>query len=232
MDVRSTYFSCCILKKRVGVVLYFNMKNKISNVVIMSLMLFGLAACGQTDHEPRVGEYGESLVNSILLTPNQVDELNVAVVTKPKATEKRPGIGIGFKGDSHLNPYRFVIVAKGTAIHDGPVELKWIGGVQNEKTNGYHPEIYQAEDSHQYHANDSVVLVISSDPFSVAEENNNLFYSVSVELVAASNIKFQSVEVQSWQGKASKFNITSYLKFLVILMVIVFGVYRVISVRR
>lgn len=202
------------------------------STVVVLMMLCGLTACGQADHEPRVGEYGETLVNSILLTPNQLEELNVAAETKPKATEKRPGIGIGFKGDAHLNPYRFVIVVKGIALHDGPVELKWMGGVQNEKTNGYHPEIYQTEDSHHYHANDPVLLIISSDPFSVAEENNNLFYSVSADLIAASNIKFQSVEVQSWQGKASKFNVTSYLKFLVILMVMVFGVYRVISVRR
>ncbi|MDE2421030.1 MAG: hypothetical protein KGO49_07615 [Gammaproteobacteria bacterium] len=208
------------------------MKNKMFNTFLVLMMLCGLTACGQADHEPQVGEYGTNLVNSILLTPNQLEALNVAVETKPKPTEQRPGIGIGFKGDAHLNPYRFVIVVKGTAIHDGPIELKWMGGVQNEKTNGYHPEIYQTEDSHHYHANDPVLLVISSDPFSVSEDNSGLFYSVSADLIAASNIKFQSVEVQSWQGKASKFSFTSYLKFLVILMVIVFGVYRVISVRR
>lgn len=211
---------------------YFNINNQMLNVVFVSMMVCGLVACGQADHEPRAGEYGESLVNATLSTPSQIEEFNKAEVTKPKASAIRPSVGIGFKGDIHQNPYRFVVVVKGTAIKDGQVDLKWIGGVQSENSRGYHPEIFQADDSHHYHANDPVLLVISSDPFSVSEENKGLFYSVSAELMEVSNLQFQSVEVQIWQGKASLYNSTSYLKFLVILMVVVFGVYRVISVRR
>lgn len=125
-----------------------------------------------------------------------------------------------------------MIVIRGTAIHDGQVDVKWIGGVQSESAQGYHPEVFQDDDRHRYHANDPVLLVISSDPFSVSEANKGMFYSARAELMETENLRFQSVEVQGWQGQGSHYNVTTYLQFLVILMVVVFGVYRVISVRR
>lgn len=203
---------------------------KIQFVVMLLLVItLGLSGCGQADHEPRVGEYGENLVNSVVLTQSEISELNKAVISQPKDTFKRPSIRIGFQGDHTKNPYRFVIVVKGTAMQEGKVELKWIGGIQSESSNGYHPEVFQGDDKHKYDTNEPLLLVIGSDPFSVSEQNQGIGYGVHAELMAVSNIQFQSVEVQIWQGKGTQYNWTYYLKFLLILMVVVFGIYRLIS---
>ncbi|WP_343579152.1 hypothetical protein [Acinetobacter sp.] len=188
-----------------------------------------LIACGQVKHAPKAGEYGENLVNSILLTPSEIQALNKAVIDPPKDTFQRPNVGISFQADAAQNPYRFVLVVKGTTLQAGKTELKWIGGVQSETSNGYHPEVFQSNDSHRYDANESILLVISSDPFSVSEANNGINYAVHAELMEASNLQFQSVEVQIWQGKGSQYNWTAYLKFLLILMIAIFGIYRFIS---
>lgn len=209
--------------------MYINLKNQLGTFTLLLFMMFSLAACGKVAHEPKVGEYGESLVNSVLLTSSEIDALNKAVIEKPKDTFKRPNIGISFQADHSKNPYRFVIVAKGATQQQGKVELKWIGGVQSESSNGYHPEVFQSDDKHSYDLNESLLLVISSDPFSVSEQNNGMTYSIHAELMEASNIQFKSVEVQVWQGKGSQYNWTSYLKFLVILMVVIFGIYRLVS---
>ncbi|USA45102.1 hypothetical protein NDN11_10180 [Acinetobacter sp. C26M] len=209
--------------------MYINLRNQLVKSTFLFFMTLSLAACGKVAHEPKVGEYGESLVNSVLLTSSEIDALNKAVIEKPKDTFKRPNIGISFQADPSKNPYRFVIVAKGTAQQQGKVELKWIGGVQSESSNGYHPEVFQSDDKHSYDLNQPLLLVISSDPFSVSEQNNGMNYGVHAELTEATNIQFQSVEVQVWQGKGSQYNWTSYLKFLVILMVAIFGIYRLVS---
>ena len=210
--------------------LFSRFKNRVLYFFLMSLLLCGLVACGQVDHEPLVGEYGERLVNSFRLTESQIQGLNAAAVGKLKSGAlDRPEVGISFNGVAHQNPYRFVIVAKGTAIQAGEVDLKWIGGVQSESSNGYHPEVFQGDDRHDYQANEPVLLVMSSDPFSVSEQNNSMYYAVRAELMKVSNFQFQSVELQIWQGKGSTYNWTAYLSFLVVLMVAIFSIYRVVS---
>lgn len=208
---------------------YLGLNRSFIKAALFILVTFGLIACGQEDHEPRPGEYGENLVNSIRLTPSEIQELNKSVVTKPKSSFDRGKVGIGFQGDYNQNPYRFVIVAKGTAVQQGKVELKWIGGVQSDTSNGYHPEVFQENDDHSYDPNEPVLLVISSDPFSISEKSNGMGYGVQAELMEASNFQFQSVEVQIWQGKGSKYNWTHYLQFLLILAVVIFGIHRVMS---
>ena len=199
---------------------------KIATLLTVSLALFG---CGQAKHEPRAGEYGENLVNSIRLTVSEIQAINQAIVTKPKDSFDRPSVDIGFLAEPGKNPYRFVLVAKGVAMQAGEIELKWIGGVQSETSNGYSPEIFQEDDKHSYEANEPVLLVISSDPFSVNTQSNALNYAVHAELLEAANFQLQSVELQVWQGKGSLYNWTYYLKFLVILMVVIFGIYRLVS---
>jgi hypothetical protein len=208
--------------------MYFNFKNQSIKFILLCAILSGLVACGRVTHEPKAGEYGVNLVNSAELTESQISAFNTAAVTKPKDTFKRPNGDIGFQADPSKNPYRFVLVARGTAIHDGEVDLKMIGGVESEAANGYHPEVYRADDQHHYKANEPVLLVVSSDPFSVSSENNK-YYDVHAELMETSNFRFQSVQSQIWQGKGSQYNLTSYLKFLVVLMVFLFAIYRVIS---
>ena len=202
--------------------------NWIRAVFMLSVSII-LIACGQVKHEPKAGEYGENLVNSILLTSSEIQALNKAVIDKPKDTFQRPNVGISFQADATKNPYRFVLVVKGVTIQSGETELKWMGGVQSETSNGYHPEVFQSNDRHDYEANEPILLVISSDPFSVSESNNGMNYAVHAELIEATNIQFQSVEVQIWQGKGSQYNWTSYLKFLLILMIAIFAIYRLIS---
>ena len=77
--------------------------------------------------------------------------------------------------------------------------------------------------------NEPVLLIASSDPFSISEQSNGVHYDVHAELMEASNIQFQSVEVQIWQGKGSLYSWTYYLKFLVILMIPIFAIYRLVS---
>ncbi|ESK54503.1 hypothetical protein [Acinetobacter tjernbergiae] len=208
---------------------FLNLKHRTFAIGLLLIAVVGLPACGQSKHEPRIGEYGENLVNSVILTPTEIQALNQAIITKPKDTFDRPSVGISFEGDHARNPYRFVIVAKGTATQEGQVELKWIGGVQSESSNGYHPEVFQEDDGHNYDVNEPVLLVIGSDPFSVSEKSNGMVYNVHAELMEAANFQFQSVEVQIWQGKAIIYNWIYYLKFLLIFMVVIFGIYRLIS---
>ncbi|MFW2036044.1 hypothetical protein [Acinetobacter junii] len=197
--------------------------------LVVVFILVGLVACGKTTHEPKVGEYGEALVNSVRLTSSELEQMNQAVINKPKDTFDRPSVAIGFLGESNKNPYRFVIVAKGIAPNEGEVNLKWIGGVQSETSNGYQPQIFQSDDKHKYEMNEPVLLIASSDPFSISEQSNGVHYDVHAELMEASNIQFQSVEVQIWQGKGSLYSWTYYLKFLVILMIPIFAIYRLVS---
>jgi hypothetical protein len=206
-----------------------NFNHQFLCVIFLLVMALGLYACAKVNHEPKQGEYGETLVNSILLTPSEILELNKAVIDKPKDTFQRPTLGISFQADHAKNPYRFVLIAKGSTQQEGKVELKLIGGVQSESSNGYHPEVFQSYDQHRYDLNEPVLLVISSDPFSVSEQNNGIGYSIHTELMEASNIQFQSVELQVWQGKGSQYNWTTYLKFLLVLAVSIFGLYRLIS---
>lgn len=208
---------------------FLKIKHRTIAIGLVFISVVMLSACGQSKHEPRIGEYGENLVNSVLLTPTEIQALNQAIITKPKDTFDRPSVGISFSGDYARNPYRFVIVAKGMATQEGQVELKWIGGVQSESSNGYHPEVFQEDDGHNYDVNEPVLLVIGSDPFSVSEKSNGMAYNVHAELMEAENFQFQSVEVQIWQGKATIYNWTYYLKFLLIFMVVIFGIYRFIS---
>ncbi|ENX15265.1 hypothetical protein F895_01811 [Acinetobacter sp. CIP 64.2] len=215
--------------KRIFVHAHLNFKDQCLRLIFLLIMTLGLFACGKVAHAPKNGEYGESLVNSILLTPSEIGALNQAVIEKPKDTFKRPHVGISFQAEHSKNPYRFVIVIKGTAQQEGKVAVKWIGGVQSEASNGYHPEVFQSDDKHSYDLNEPLLLVISSDPFSVSEQSNGMNYDIYAELMEASNIQFQSVEVQVWQGKGSEYSWASYLKFLVILMVAIFGIYRLIS---
>ncbi|MCU4638502.1 hypothetical protein [Acinetobacter courvalinii] len=202
--------------------------NWIRILLIVSISVI-ITACGQVKHAPKAGEYGEKLVNSFLLTPSEIQALNKAVVDPPKDTFKRPNVGISFQADAAQNPYRFVLVVKGSTLQAGETVLKWIGGVQSESSNGYHPEVFQSNDSHHYDANEPILLVVSSDPFSVSESNNGINYAVHAELMEASNLQFQSVEVQIWRGKGSQYNWTAYLKFLLILILAIFGIYRLIS---
>jgi hypothetical protein len=204
---------------------FLKFKHRMMMIGFVFISVVGLSACGQSTHEPRIGEYGENLVNSVLLTPTEIQELNQAVITKPKDTFDRPNVGISFSGDHARNPYRFVIVAKGTVMHEGRVELKWIGGVQSEASIGYQPEVFQAEDGHKYDINQPVLLVIGSDPFSVSEKGNGMIYGIHAELMEAENFQFQSVEVQIWQGKATTYSWIYYLKFLLIFMAVILGIY-------
>ncbi len=208
---------------------HLNVKQNWIRAVFIFAVSIILIACGQVKHEPKAGEYGEKLVNSILLTPSEIQALNKAVMDPPKDAFQRPNVGISFQADAAQNPYRFVLVVKGTTVQAGKTELKWIGGVQSENSNGYHPEVFQSDDSHGYEANESILLVVSSDPFSVSESNNGMNYAVQAELMEASNLQFQSVELQIWQGKGSQYNWTAYLKFLLILMMAIFGIYRFIG---
>lgn len=206
-----------------------NLKTKCCLVISITLLIGGLCGCGQVDHEPQSGEYGQTLVNSIQLTNAQIVQMNQSEMPRPEDTFKRPQVGINFPVNAEKNPYRFVIVAKGHAIQQGKVDLQWIGGIRAEETAPYHPEIFREEDDHRYDINQPVLLVISSDPFSIASDHQHSQYSAFAELTQRENFAVESVQLQVWQGKGALYSWTAYLKFVVILLVVLAAIYRLIS---
>ncbi|AXY58447.1 hypothetical protein CDG60_10485 [Acinetobacter chinensis] len=189
--------------------------SKFSFIGVITLLM--LTACSKAPHEPKSGEYGKQLIASYDLTPEQIEALNKTSMPKPDMKD-RPDLGIGFNANAADNPYRFVIVARGHAITDGEVDLRFIGGVERSSQQGYRPEAYREDDTHSYKANEPVLLVIASDPFSIDATQNSAGneFGTHAEITERNNFQFHSAQLQIWQGKGSVQSWTRYLGFAVI----------------
>lgn len=204
------------------------MNHSIKYLFVSLLILFSLIACSSKQQDPKAGEYGQVKIAYSKLEQNHINQINQSTMPKPDP-KNRPGMSIGFELDPTQNPYRFVAVIKGTAINDGEVNMKLFGGIEREG-QGYKPEAYISPTT-KYKANEPVTLVISSDPFSGnAKEGKKSYYYVNTELTGRENIKVSSIELQIWQGKGSTYSFTSYLKFLVIFLILFTISYRAYTV--
>lgn len=202
---------------------------KISLLCCITALSLGLTACSSKQQDPKIGEYGQVKIAYHLLNEQEIKAINQSAMPKPDVNH-RPKAGITYQLDAQKNPYRFVIVAKGTAIQDGKVSMRWLGGTQREDAPGYSPEIYKSSDV-KYKANEPVILVISSDPFSGnSKDSQKYYYMSSIELTGRENFKVSSVELQIWQGKGSTYPWVNYLKFLAIFLIAFTIAYRAYSV--
>lgn len=203
---------------------------KISLLCCISALSLGLTACNSKQQDPKIGEYGQVKIAYHLLNEQEIKAINQSAMPKPDVNH-RPRADITYQLDAQKNPYRFVIVAKGTAIQDGKVSMRWLGGTQREDAPGYSPEIYKNPDV-KYKANEPVTLVISSDPFSANAKDKNSYkhsYMSIIELTGRENFKVSSVELQIWQGRGTVYSWINYLKFLAIFLILFTLAYRAYS---
>lgn len=203
-----------------------NIKPIMTAFLVMVLTM--LVGCGKEKRAPVSGEYGQTLVNAIQLTPKQIQKINASTMPKPTKGKNVPDVGISFAADKEQNPYRFVMVAKGVALAAGEVNMRWMGGVQSGMNNGYKPEIFREEDGSKYKAGEPVLLVMASDPFSVASssEHTEFGYQALARLTLRENIQLNSLELQIWQGKGGKFSWTRYLGLFALLLLVLASVNR------
>ena len=190
-----------------------------TQVLLFGGLILVLTACAKVSYEPKPGEYGQQLIGSYDLTLEEIEALNNTTMPKPDI-DKRPKLSIGYEATAANNPYRFVMVARGYAIADGEVELRFIGGNERMSRNGYHPEAFREDDTHNYKANEPVLLVLASDPFSVdaTQDTSDSSFATHAEITERSNFQFQSVQLQVWEGKGSKYSWTRYLAIMAIFL--------------
>ncbi|MFW2176368.1 MULTISPECIES: hypothetical protein [unclassified Moraxella] len=196
------------------------------SVAMFSLAITTLTGCGQETHAPRKGEFGETMVNAIRLTSDEVKNFNNA---PQKATfmDSKVSLNIGFEGENEKNPYRYVAILRGKAVSQGEVEVKLMGGAQNEMSNGFKPEMILEDDTKSYDAGEKVLLLVPSEPFSVANNPQaGKEYLMNALLTEKTNFEAEEIEVQIWQGKGSKRSWLAYLGFLAIVLSALLGVYR------
>ncbi|KAB0624767.1 hypothetical protein F7P75_12325 [Acinetobacter gandensis] len=79
-------------------------------------------------------------------------------------------------------------------------------------------------------AGEAFVFVMAGDPFSLNAANDPSHMTSQLDLVNSSNVQFQNVELQIWQGKGSKYSFMRYVWFALIIFLIVW-IYRVIVQR-
>jgi len=79
-------------------------------------------------------------------------------------------------------------------------------------------------------AGEAFVFVMAGDPFSLNAVNDPSHMTSQLDLVNSSNVQFQNVELQIWQGKGSKYSLKRYVWFALIIFLIVW-IYRVIVQR-
>lgn len=192
-----------------------------------------MTACGgKAKHSPRVGEYGQVLSKNIVLSKEAVQGLNLSEIKPYQYASKETEVGIDFVGESKDNPYRFVVVIQGTAIDKGKVDVGFMYGVGLASSGQMKPKIMNEEDNSTYKAGEPVLLVVASDPFSVAAGREADTYVAYGLLNKRTNIDIQSVELQIWQGKGKKYSSTAIASFVLLLIGVLYVIYRMATIRR
>lgn len=178
---------------------------------ILGFSLVLMTGCSREAQLPQPGEYGEKLVKTVSIPADVINELNNTTMPFPNSFSKLPDVDIVFEARADKNPYRFIIISKGTALKDGKVDLVWSTGTTREEVNAYHPAIYSDDDVNKYSQGESVLLVIPSEPFSVASYPRVDDFKARMDLTKRNNFKFNSIELQVWQGEGSKKDWGKYL---------------------
>lgn len=196
------------------------------SVCVLVLTLIGCS--GQAKHSPRAGEYGKTLNHSITLDRKKVETLSTSEIKSFFQASEDTETEILFQGTAENNPYRFVAVVRGTAINQGKVNVGFMYGVRSESKVDFTPKTMMDEDDATYKAGENVLMVVASEPFSVSKNSKDSLYSVYGLLTKRENIKFESVELQVWQGTGSKFSSTRFAVFGLLIFGAVFTVYRIV----
>ncbi len=205
-------------------------RNSVVLCLIVSMMALTLTSCGQADHPPRKGEYGEKLLTSMHVEQEMLDMFNSDELPKPFfKQENKQQPHLAFEADSTGNPYRFVIVARGKTERAGEVEVQFISGIMSEIKGEYSPELLMEEDSHEYNPREKVLLILPSNPFSIDVNAEDNAYVALAGLSKQENFVFEDVELQVWQGKGDTYPTIAYLGFFCILASVLLVVYRFVS---
>lgn len=210
--------------------LFNSLKTLHTKVLLLLCGIIFLTACSKTT-EPKAGEYGQVKIAQYFTEQLQIKKLNAFTLPAPPS-QKKPTFSIEYEMDSAQNPYRFVMVIKGRAIQKGKVKLRFLGGTGRTHSGEYSPVSYASDDNKTYDANEPVLLVISSDPFSANAKTNLTkdYFFTTAELTDRQNIHVDSIELQIWQGKGSKHSWVRYLGFVVFFLIGIMGFQRLSNV--
>lgn len=187
---------------------------KYKKLLCVALLGISLAGCGKKNpNDPIVGEYGERMISSESLSDQFIDAIN----HPPEKDEDQKFIDLPYFADPNQNPYRAVLIVKGHAIQKGKVDIRFLSNLAINGSGGRMASL-QSEDSHRYDANESVKLIVSSEPFSF-DVNKNKAYERAVQIssVHKENIQIDSIQFQMWQGKGNHKSFLYYFGWFVLL---------------
>jgi hypothetical protein len=160
------------------------------------LALAALEASAELSTKP--GEYGKNLLMDVVLPPSQLDKFAAFLAAKsdPNAPDSADWVGESMVANSATNPYTLVISVDGTARADGDVSTVWQAGWKLEDGMGkysFGPTLSKAG----VKAGEHVTITRAAPPSRFDRDKN---VAPALNLVRASNITIDHVQVQLWSG--------------------------------
>lgn len=212
---------------------------RISRVLMTLLTLSFMSGCSTpTDSMPKPGEYGEVVFHQASLSNDEMTQiLAKSQSLQTDQSTNHPSFALRYTARSEQNPYRAVIIVRGTAMVDGDVKVKFDVNNFNAYANQSSQSLMDMEAGvdhleriEKMKAGEAFVFVMAGDPFSLNAANDPSDMTSQLDLVNSSNVQFQNVELQIWQGKGSKYSLMRYVCFALIVFLIVW-IYRMIVQR-
>ncbi|OTG82633.1 hypothetical protein B9T33_04070 [Acinetobacter sp. ANC 5054] len=192
-----------------------------------------LVGCSHSDQLPQQGEFGQVLHQQARLATEDIEQL-VAKSQSKQGSNDFAEYTIHYTAHSGQNPYRTVLVVQGAALVTGDVNLKFRVDNYNSNVNSSSSNLLSMDAGVDYlerrqklNAGEAFTFVLDGAPFSVNAANDPNEMSTQLSLVESSNVQFQGIELQIWQGKGSKYGVMRYLWFIG-LVLLTLWVYRVI----
>lgn len=196
-------------------------------------LLVWLIGCSHSDHLPQQGEYGQVLHQQALLAIEEIEQL-VAKSQFKQGFNDFAEYTIHYTAHSGQNPYRSVLIVQGAALVTGEVNLKFRVDNYNSNVNSSSSNLLSMDAGVDYlerrqklNTGEVFIFVLDGAPFSVNATNDPNELSTQLSLVESSNVQFQRIELQIWQGKGSKYGAMRYLWFIG-LVLLTLWVYRII----
>lgn len=212
---------------------------RMSSVLIVLLTVLFMSGCrSPTDSMPKPGEYGEVIFHQANLSNDELTQmLAKSQSIQTDQVTNNPSFALHYTARSEQNPYRAVIIVRGTAMVEGDVKVKFDVNTFNAYANQSNQSLMDMEAGvdhleriEKMKAGEAFVFVMAGDPFSLNAANDPSHMTSQLDLVNSSNVQFQNVELQIWQGKGSKYSLKRYVWFALIIFLIVW-IYRVIVQR-
>lgn len=169
--------------------------------IYCSLVLTG---CTKPAHEPMIGEYGESKVFSQNLSDDYINLINASAEPNPKDLDTL--MVEGFDIVAKKSPYRVVLVAHAKAIRNGPVKMRWLGGIDAVAKTASPPTqvgmggLLESTDSKEYAAGENILLVMVGGKVQPSMDRPA---TIQLNLVRRENIVIDSIRLEVWQGKGN-----------------------------